>query len=213
MGRHKLGILGGFKGKVGTVSGASWKGIEYIKGPNRGSSKPATQAQIEARAKFRVVIRFLSQLGKLLKLGFKDSAIKMTGTNSAFQYNYKNALQGLYPHYSLDYTKVLLTDGPLQQIVNPKAEATGGGLVKFSWEDNTGIKHANASDKSILLVYCPEKGRFAYIDDGASRSSKTASINAGIFNGKTVETWLSFISADEKEVAPSIYTGQLTVIA
>ena len=213
MGTHKLGILGGFRGKVGTVSGASWKGIEYMKGPNRGNDKPASQAQIESRAKFRVMIKFLSQLSHLLTLGFKNSAIKMTGTNSAYRYNYKHALQGVYPNYSLDYTKVLLTDGLLQQVGNPKAEATGGGLVKFSWDDNSGIKNANASDKSILLVYCAELGRFAYIDDGASRSSKTASINASVFNGKTVETWLSFISADKEEVAPSVYTGQLIVIA
>jgi hypothetical protein len=211
MGKHKLGILGGFRGKVGTVSGASWKGIEYMKGPNRGSDKPATQKQLEARGRFLLMIRFLSQLSSLLKLGFKDSAIKMTGTNAAYRLN-KNAIQGVYPNYSLDYSKLVLTDGPLQQVVNPKAEALGAGKLTFSWDDNTGIKHANADDKSILLVYCPEKGHFAYVDDGSPRSSKSASIDAGVFNGMTVETWLSFISVDGEEVAPSVYTGQLTVV-
>ena len=32
MGKIKQGILGGFRGKVGTVIGASWNGIAYMKG-------------------------------------------------------------------------------------------------------------------------------------------------------------------------------------
>ena len=32
MGKIKQGILGGFKGKVGTVIGSSWNGIAYMKG-------------------------------------------------------------------------------------------------------------------------------------------------------------------------------------
>ena len=32
MGTIKKGILGGFSGKVGTVVGASWKGISYMRG-------------------------------------------------------------------------------------------------------------------------------------------------------------------------------------
>lgn len=210
MGKYKIGVLGGFRGKVGTVSGSSWKGIEYMKGPTRGTNKPATQKQLEARERFRVMIRFFSQLSSLLTLGFKNSASKMTGTNVAFHLN-KNAIQGIYPNYSLDYSKLILTDGPLQQVVNPTAAAIGGGILNFIWEDNTGIKHANANDKSILLVYCPEKGRFAYVDDGSPRSSKNARIDAGIFKGLIVETWLSFISVDGEEVTPSVYTGTLTV--
>ena len=32
MGKIKQGILGGFRGKVGTVIGASWNGISYMRG-------------------------------------------------------------------------------------------------------------------------------------------------------------------------------------
>jgi hypothetical protein len=32
------------------------------------------------------------------------------------------------------------------------------------------------------------------------------------FIGKVVETWVGFISADNKEVFTSIYTGQVTVL-
>ena len=32
MGKIKQGILGGFQGKVGTVIGASWNGIAYMRG-------------------------------------------------------------------------------------------------------------------------------------------------------------------------------------
>jgi hypothetical protein len=49
MGTIKKGILGGFSGKVGTVVGASWKGISYItpaarqKSLHGGTGQPAKQ--------------------------------------------------------------------------------------------------------------------------------------------------------------------------
>ncbi len=35
MGKIKQGILGGFRGKVGTVIGASWNGISYMRDATR----------------------------------------------------------------------------------------------------------------------------------------------------------------------------------
>lgn len=47
MGRIKKGILGGFSGKVDSVVGASWRGIDYMRSLPRTSDKPATVAQLE----------------------------------------------------------------------------------------------------------------------------------------------------------------------
>ena len=44
MGKIKQGILGGFKGKVGTVIGASWNGISYMRGLAQSHKNPKTAA-------------------------------------------------------------------------------------------------------------------------------------------------------------------------
>jgi hypothetical protein len=62
-------------------------------------------------------------------------------------------------------------------------------------------------------VYCEERHESYYdIKDGALRSDGNDILELPAkLSGKTVHTWLSFISENGKDIAPSIYTGQLTV--
>ncbi len=211
MGKYERGVLGSFRGRVGTVVGTTWKGIEVMKIKNRKSTVKPTQKQIEQQARFAFIIRFVTPFSKLLELTFNSKAAQMTGINLAFRYNYKNALTGIYPAFGLDYTKVLVSKGDLLNANNPVAAAGTGGLVTFNWTDNSGLAQANATDRAIMVVYCSELNRPVYITNGAVRSAGTDSINAGIFAGRTVETWLAFISEGETEVASSVYTGQVVV--
>ena len=62
MGKIKQGILGGFKGKVGTVIGASWNGIAYMRGLPQSIKNPKTPAQQAQRDFFRGVQDLVGQL-------------------------------------------------------------------------------------------------------------------------------------------------------
>ena len=62
MGKIKQGILGGFKGKVGTVIGASWNGISYMKGRPQSVRNPRTEAQVQQRNFFKELQGLVSQL-------------------------------------------------------------------------------------------------------------------------------------------------------
>ena len=62
MGKIKQGILGGFKGKVGTVIGSSWNGIAYMKGLPQSQKDPKTAAQLSQRSYFREIQRLAGQL-------------------------------------------------------------------------------------------------------------------------------------------------------
>jgi hypothetical protein len=50
-----------------------------------------------------------------------------------------------------------------------------------------------------------------YSTDAADRSEEAASFDASEFVGKTVQTWIAFISESGKDVATSIYTGEVLV--
>jgi hypothetical protein len=82
MGKIKQGILGGFKGKVGTVIGASWNGIAYMKGLPQSVKNPKTEAQQAQRAFFAEVQNLVGQLSyeQLLFL-FPNSAKGMSRRN------------------------------------------------------------------------------------------------------------------------------------
>ena len=62
MGKIKQGILGGFKGKVGTVIGATWNGIAYMRGLAQSHKNPQTEAQLKQRSFFKEVQDLVGQL-------------------------------------------------------------------------------------------------------------------------------------------------------
>ena len=62
MGKINQGILGGFKGTVGTVIGSSWNGIAYMKGKPQSVKNPRTDAQVQQRNFFKEVQGLVSQL-------------------------------------------------------------------------------------------------------------------------------------------------------
>ena len=210
MAKYDVGVLGNFEGKVGTVVGSKWNGINYMRSKGRKSKIPPTQSQLEQRARFAVVGKFVQSIADLLMNCYPNK----TGRNSinqAFTDIYASALTGTYPAYGLDYSKVLISKGKLLNAKTPAAQAAGGGIIKFTWTDNTDHEHANANDRSVLLVYCPEMKLSYSTTTGAQRSAGAGSLDVSNLIGKVVETWVSFLSANGNIAAQSIFTGQLTV--
>ena len=210
MAKFEVGVLGNFEGKVGTVVGAKWKGIEYMRHKGRKSKKDPSASQLEQRAKFGCVIRFVNAMTNVLSACYPD-LLKQTALNQAFSDIYNKALTGTYPSFSLDYSKVSISKGHLHNANLPVAAAAGNGVIKFSWNDNSDGNVANTDDKSVLAMYCPELDEVVYTLSGAQRSTGSASLNVMNYTGMVVETWIAFISANGQLVSSSRYTGQLTV--
>jgi len=208
MAKFEKGILGHFNGKVGTVVGSTWRGVSYMKSkPTKGNRIPS-QKQKEQQDKFRLISRFIKALLVLLRQSFSNGG-NMSAVNHAFSYNIMHAIMGVYPTYSLDYSKVLVSDGSLVPVTGAAAVASGNGGVKFNWTPNSGLG-AGDTDRFIGVVYCPELNQAVYTTNGAAtRITGTADIDATLFAGKTVETWGFFIS--DYATAASVYTGQLVV--
>ncbi|HMK04970.1 MAG TPA: DUF6266 family protein [Ferruginibacter sp.] len=212
MAKYEKGILGPFNGKVGPVVGSSWKGIDIMKSKSKRSNKTPSQAQLVQQSKFSLVAGFINGISSLLKNSFKAVSGPMSEMNSALRYHLEHAITGTYPAFTLDYVQVLVSKGQLLNATNTTAAAAAGGNVQFNWTDNSGIAMADATDKSILVTYCPALKRFAFNSAGPGRSAGTANLDASVFNGQTVHTWIGFISADGKEAATSIYTGQVVIV-
>ena len=156
MGSIAKGILGGFSGKVGTVIGGTWKGIDFMRSRPSRTNRPATAKQLVQHAKFSLATKFVATMNKLLMVTFNNYAIEMTGTNSALSYLLKNAITGVYPNLAIDYASVLVSRGDLPNATNPIAAAAGGGIIKFTWTANVGVGIAKDTDKAVMVVYCNE---------------------------------------------------------
>ena len=78
MGKIKQGILGGFRGTVGTVVGSSWNGIAYMKGKPQSVKNPKTDAQLQQRGFFRDLIPADNWFLKMLNTFFGSEYVWIT---------------------------------------------------------------------------------------------------------------------------------------
>jgi hypothetical protein len=118
-------------------------------------------------------------------------------------------ISGLPPNLVINYSKILVASGNRFNTERAAAKPLGD-TVLFKWENDL-IPKDYATDKAILVVYCEALNKCIFTTMGPPRSTCKARIDVTAFRGQAVHTWLSFITADGKQVADSIYTGRLII--
>ena len=211
MGKISQGILGGLSGKVGNVIGGNWKGIDYLRIKPSSVANPRTVGQVNQRNKFSATIQFLQPNKEFLNVGFKSYAVKKTAFNAAMSYTLGNAITGVAPDFTVDYSLALLSRGSLSNVANGVVDVSVPEVVSFTWSDNSLEGNANATDKSMLLIYNPIKKESITILDGANRSIGSEVVSVPVsYAGDTLHMYMAFISLDGKQVSNSVYLGSGT---
>jgi hypothetical protein len=213
MGTFEKGYLGGFSGKVGTAVGSSWKKLNVLRSnpPSKRKGQP-TQQQLERQAKFSLITAFLRPLTDLLNLTYsKSAAALMTGFNKAFSVN-SEAVAGVFPAFTVDYPKILLSKGSLPNATAPSAASTVAGKLAFTWGDNSGINGAAISDLMYVAAYNDDLKHWIFMQNAATRNAAGFILDVAPFSGKIAQTYIGFMTADRKKFAPSVYTGQVNIL-
>lgn len=212
MAKIPFGILGPFSGKAGTVIGTRWKGKAIMRSLRSESARDEdpTPKQAVQRTKFGFVSKFMKGLAPLVKRSYAELAVGKTEFQCAISHNLCNAVSGSSPHFILHYDKVSVGRGTLPNAELP--EAKGGdtpATVRFFWADNTGMGLASADDEALAVIYCPALKRWVHESlPKATRADGSLTAIIPAFSGKTVHTWLTFVSDNEK-ASDSVYTGEI----
>lgn len=213
MGKYNKGILGRFRGKIGTVVGAVWNGVSYMRSLGDYTDNPTT-AQLNARAKVSLVMPFLAEIKTLINPGWASREKKgLTAMNAASSYHLKNAVSGVAPLYTINYPQVVFSVGGLDGVELPDV-ATGSGLsIDFTWTPQTTFMGGGApTDKATMLLYCPLEDKFVFVKGVTPRSAGTYNMLVpSLFSGNMVHAWIGFVSADGKLVSDSTYVGTVPV--
>jgi hypothetical protein len=179
----------------------------------RRKNKKPTQKQLAQQAKFATAVRFVRVLIGVLTPVFSIDSRGVNNYNKALSHVLKGAIAGTYPSYDIAYRKVSISRGLLPHADSATVSASALATIRFDWTNlETAIGKARSTDRVIMVVYCPECNRAVY-RKGAQRSVGTDTLSAKGFTNKVVHTWLTFLSEDGKEVADSLYTGELMVVA
>ena len=211
MGKMTNGILGPVTGQIGDVTTYMRNGENIIRSARTRHDGKATPARLAQQEKIKVCndfTRAFSGTGFFNKT-FPAYGTGSTGYNRATAAIMNLAITGTYPDIRLDYKEVLVSKGVLPSAVQPSAIADEEANLIFSWADNSGNGTAKADDLVILVAYFPELRQAIFSVGGAVRGACNALFKTQVLKGFTAETWLGFLSSDEKNASNSGYCGRV----
>lgn len=212
MGKLIGGPFGMIRGRVGNLVGYVLNGENIMRKIGK-SSKPLTPARKANCQKMTVVNQFLSPALDFLRSGFR---LEVAGTNrnaynEAVSYNKMNAIQGEYPNFSLDYSKVLISKGSLPVAEDVQIKRTEDGLM-FTW-DTADTCSQRDHDRAMLMVFFPKDKTINYHLIGSKRAEgKDVLYIDPDHRNEHMEAYISFIRPDGTQISDSVYAGSLAAV-
>ena len=205
------GILGHFIGKAGNITGYVRNGKNFVRSRPRKSNIPASPARVAQQQKIKVCGEFTRAFSGsgFFNRTFPAYGHSGTGYNRATSAIMHLAIIGVYPDTAIAYPQVLISKGPLQGAVNASATVNEQGYIVFNWEDNTGTGTAKENDKVIVVAYFPSLKKAIFNTGVALRKDGEAILEIPQMQGATAETWIGFLSNDEKDASDSMYSGKV----
>lgn len=212
MATYNKGILGPFSGKVGTVIGVTWRGMDIMRSlPKKGKHTP-TAIQLLQREKFSFVTDFLQPIYPVLSRYYGANSGQKTRLNNAMSYHLTEAVSYVASDFTMLYNKVQITKGELLGLQNPAAAAIGGNKIEFTWENNSDQGEAAPTDNLVVVVFEPVSSLFYFVLDAGERQDGVAVvILPNLFVGLSVHSWIAFAATDEKSCATSIHMGSIVL--
>ena len=213
MARINEGISGGFSGKVGTVTGGNWNGIDYMRSNESVSKASNSPAQLNQRARLSTVVQFLRPLKEFLRVGFKYRASKLSAFNAATSYNLEHAIVGSFPDYRIDYSLVRISQGKLPGALNPAAIAGPSGEIRFIWDNNSSAIDAMADDQALVLIYNPTRQSALSFTGSSTRLDGSQIITLPVsYSGNEVHCYISFQNTSQTMISDSRFVCSLIVM-
>ena len=211
MAKFNQGINGPFQGKVGTVIGASWKGIPYMRSlPKKRTSDP-TPGELLNRKKWALSQHWLQPVQEFVRIGFKGYSPKSEGFVAAKSYLLKNAVVVAGENITIDPARVKLSWGDLPLPENLQMTRLEGKLVKFTWDPQFLDEVSHEGDQIMMLAYNIEKDRAVDNIYGRTREHGADSLNIDTSKTGTFHIYVAFIAHDRSRQSESVYMGTVEI--
>ncbi|MGL4585041.1 MAG: DUF6266 family protein [Flavobacterium sp.] len=215
MAEIKDGILGGVRGKVGTVVGYQFRGKNIIRAIPQRSSKAASDAQILQRSKFKVVISFLNGVRKFVNTHYPIIEIdgeQKIGIDQLRSTIMKDGLLVIDNTLQIIPQRVLLSIGVLPPAAIKKIGFLKDYKVKVQWDDTIVNVLTQPTDQLIVIAYNDELDAFHIEENVAKREDKYAHFNLNEnWTKGNIHFWSVWKSADQSMHSTSIYHTPLVL--
>ena len=209
MGVIRLGILGGFTGKVGTVIGSIVNGEAVIQAisENRSKGEPTALQELQ-RQKVIQVSKFLRPMLRYLQASYQKDAIEQSEYNAAFAINVRQAIAVAADKPVIDYASAKVAHGNLPAKVHDAAVSVAQGSVTFRWTNNDIVFSADADDIMLPLIFNTRLMQAIFDLSTFSRMDERLTLpTPPQWAGDPFAAYLAISKADRSRVSNSIYLG------
>ena len=203
MGKIKQGILGGFKGKVGTVIGSSWNGIAYMRGLAQSVKNPKTAAQTTQRGFFREVLDIVGQFtNEQLAFLFPTAPSCMTRRNAL--------VKQLAAVFAVDGDTKSVDLGNINSLGNaatadmPEVAITAAGEnLTISWDGDGDFRAEHGDEYPTIFVANVTKKKVYLVNSTAAIGTTGAqSFNVGLAAyGEAEDTFSGYMMTTGSKIA------------
>ena len=206
-------VFGAFIGTIGPVTGFMRNGKNVLRTSTSSIENKRTPRQLGQREKIRLCTGFVKTFSRtgFLNKSFPAYGQNNTGYNRAMSALMSLAVTGAYPDMQLNYKETLISKGRLPGVQNAKLVKKANNILQFSFTDNSADGIASTDDSIILVAYAPDLQQAIFTLYAGFRKDGKAFLNVATLKGHTVETWIGFLSADEKDAGDSVWTGSVMV--
>jgi len=211
MAKFNRGILGGFQGKLGTVIGTRWRGINVMRAVPEKVSNPNTIKQRIQRERFKLIAELMKKARPMIELGFERTGRPTrSATNEAMSWNVKYGVTGEYPGQVLDFAQLRFAFGTLEGVGSQQVAANEGALT-FNWTNNSGFMNAKGDDELFVILYNEDKKEFLNHYSVATREAGTAILTLPeSHQGSEFHVWTFMHNSERNLSSTSVYLGKVT---
>jgi hypothetical protein len=211
MAKFNQGITGPFQGKVGTVIGATWKGIPYMRARPKKRTFPPTAGELANRKKWALSQQWLQPVQGFVRIGFKGYSPKSEGFIAAKSHLLKNAMVLEGENLAIDPARVKLSWGDLPLPKNLQMTRLEGKLVQFTWDPKFDDDISHEGDQIMMLAYNVEKDRVIDNLYGRIRAHGSDILDIDTSKTGTFYIYAAFIAHDRSRQSESVYLGAVEI--
>lgn len=212
MSKYTPGALGEFTGQTGNTVTCRWRKLKIGRSAPDKTSKKPTEAVQAQRLKIGLMSPFLKQLKQAVTTGYLSKNGDKTARENAMKYNLKHAINGTFSAPRINYAKVQLSSGTLDQIYTPSITIKEGNKFQVNWLNSPNLKIGAQENDMVFLSFYGEnqqadiKENAGLRSDGVAMAKLSRSILAS-----TVHAWMFLVSADGKRTSNSRYLGTISL--
>lgn len=163
----KQGIFGGLSGKVGNLTGSSWKGTPVVKSRPQSVAYPATTGQVAQTTKMSAIVAFCKLiLSSWIKPLWDRAAVGMSGYNAFVKANIAEFADGVINSYStLAMSRGTMAATRIENVVFSDSNK----VVTLLWDTSSISGLQNSTDIAYACCINPQTGKVS-VNSGVLRS-------------------------------------------